>query len=933
VIRHGSAAPTSDTLAVHLRRGITGEVYVDRGSQAAYSADASNHRVVPRAVVLPRSTDDVLHVLAVCRELGVPLTARGGGTSIAGSAIGSGVVLDTSRHLDHVLDVDADAHRAIVQPGVVLDDLQRAARPEGLRFGPDPSTHDRCTIGGMIGTNGCGSHSIAWGTTADNVESVTVALASGDVAVLRQGSLPAELSAVRDSALAPIRRELGRFPRQVSGYGLHHLLPERGTDPAKAFVGAEGTLGIVLEAALTLVDDPAHRILVVAGFADLLAAAAAAPHLRAEGVLTIEALGSDLVAAYDGRPGSRRRPPLPEGGAWLLLECAGPSLAESGDRARSVVALARTAGALAVDSVTDTTAQRALWRIRERGAGLATRTVEGAETWPGWEDAAVPAARLAGYLADFYGLLSDHGRTGVVYGHFGEGCVHVRIDHDLRSQRGRAAYREFEQQAAGLVVRHGGVPSGEHGDGRARSELLSRVYSPALLEAFAAYKHIFDPDNLLNPRVLVDPAPLDADLRLAQARPHREGLAFAYRDDAGDLGVAAARCVGVAACRRDSGGGMCPSFRATRDERHSTRGRARLLGEMLDGHLADDGWRSTDVRDALDLCLACKACVSECPVSVDMATYKAEFLYQHYRWWARPRSHLSLGWLPFWLAAARRVPRLTNRALALPSLRRFAGLDPGRSLPALRSPGFAMRRRGSAVVGLRPVLLWVDTFTRTFSPDVVRDAIAVLESAGYDVQLSDAGLCCGLTWVTTGQLGMARWVMRRAVRRLATHPDLPIVTLEPSCGSALRDDLPSLVDAADARRVASRVRTFAQVLADRPLDLRPMRGTVLTQFHCHQRATVGTVADLDILRRMDVEPMNVEEGCCGLAGNFGFEPGHSEVSRKCAEQSFMPVLAEASADAVVLADGFSCRVQIAQMGGRTALHLAQLLRHQLASKE
>jgi FAD/FMN-containing dehydrogenase/Fe-S oxidoreductase len=874
----------------------------------------------------------VLHVLAVCRELGVPLTARGGGTSIAGSAIGAGVVLDTSRHLDRVLDIDADARRAVVQPGVVLDDLQRAAVPMRLRFGPDPSTHDRCTIGGMIGTNACGSHSVAWGTTADNVVSVSVALASGDVAVLGPPSISAGLSAVRDGALAPIRRELGRFPRQVSGYGLQYLLPERGPEPAKAFVGSEGTLGIVLEATLALVDEPEHRILVVAGFADLLAAAAAAPHLRTDGVLTIEALGSDLVDAYDSRPGPHRRPRLPDGHAWLLLECAGSSIAESSDRARSVTDLARSAGAMAIDTVGDATARRALWRIRERGAGLATRTVEGIETWPGWEDAAVPAERLAAYLADFHGLLSDHGRSGVLYGHFGEGCVHVRIDHDLRSQRGRAAYREFQRQAADLVARHGGVPSGEHGDGRARSALLSRVYSPALLDAFAAYKHVFDPGNLLNPGVLVDPPPVDADLRLARARPHRGGLAFTYREDAGDIGIATARCVGVAACRRERGGGMCPSFRATRDERHSTRGRARLLGEMLDGDLADDGWRSIDVRDALDLCLACKACVAECPVSVDMATYKAEFLHQHYRFRTRPRSHLSLGWLPFWLAAARRAPRLTNRVLARPALRRLAGLDPDRTLPALPPRRVVGRGARSGSVG-QPVLLWVDTFTRTFSPDVVQDAIAVLNAAGYDVRFSDSGLCCGLTWVTTGQLGTARRVMRRAVRRLATYPDLPIVTLEPSCGSALRNDLPALVDTTEARRVAARVQTLAQALADRPLELGPMRRAVVTQFHCHQRATVGTVADLGVLRRMDIEPMNVEEGCCGLAGNFGFEPGHAEVSRRCAEQSFMPVLSQAPTDALVLADGFSCRVQIAQMGGRTALHLAQLLRRQLAQQE
>jgi len=921
---------TPDRLAALLRESVAGPVLDDRGNQAAYAHDASNHRVLPQVVVLPESSDDVLAVLAACRETGTPLTSRGAGTNIAGNAIGTGVVLDFSRHLDTIVEVDVDARTATVQPGVVLDSLQSRLAPHGLRFGPDPSTHDRCTIGGMIGTNACGSHSVAWGTTADSVRAMTVALADGRVVRLERGGTdPALLDALtglRDSALAPIRAELGRFPRQVSGYGLQYLLPEHGTDLARAFVGSEGTLGVLLEAEIELVERPRHQALVVAGYPSLVDAAAAAAALRPGAPLTIEALGSEVVAAYDRHRGPHPRPTLPAGSAWLLLEAGGVTLDDARAHADALSTLARQVGSDAVELVTEPADQRALWRIRERGAGLASRTSEGREAWPGWEDAAVPPEHLAGYLSDFEALLAEHHLTGVIYGHFGEGCVHVRIDYDLRSEPGQAAYRAFQEQAADLVVRHGGVPSGEHGDGRARSELLSRVYSPELISAFAAYKHAFDPDDLLNPGVLVDPSPIDGDLWLATARPHHRRLAFSYPEDGGDIGVAVNRCVGVGACRRSSGGGMCPSFRATRDERHSTRGRARVLTEMLDGNLREEGWSAQEAHDALDLCLACKACAGECPVSVDMATYKAEFLHQHYRRRLRPRAHLSLGWLPAWLALARRAPRIANRALGLPGLHRVAGIDPSRPLPRLSTGRIRSPRETHPG---EPVLLWVDTFTRAFAPEVVDDAVAVLGAAGYAVRLPEPDLCCGLTWVTTGQLGIAKRVMRRTVRALAAHPDLPVVTLEPSCGSTLRDELPALLDTEAAGRLSRRVLSFAEALQERELHLRPVSDDVVAQFHCHQRATTGTSADLEVLRRAAVTPVTVDEGCCGLAGSFGFEPGHSEVSRTCAEQSFVPVLDAAAEDAVVLADGFSCRLQIEQVSGRRPRHLAQLLREHL----
>jgi FAD/FMN-containing dehydrogenase/Fe-S oxidoreductase len=931
---------TTDRFAAELRARTRGEVRSDPGHRALYAGDASNHRVVPQCVVFPRTLDDVLATVSLCASEGVPVTTRGAGTGIAGGALGSGVVVDLSRHLDRVLDIDVDNRTATVQPGVVLDRLQQHAAPHRLRFGPDPSSHNRCTVGGMVGTNACGSHSVAWGTTAVSVRSLQVALADGEVLTLggsgteqAAGRLTWPLTDLAARYNAEIAGELGRFRRQVSGYGLQHLRPGPDFSPARAFVGSEGTCGLVTEVGVDLVRVPAHRLLVLAGYADLPAAAAAAPVLARRGTLTVEGMSIDVVDIFDARRGPQTRPELPAGRAWLLVEVGADDEATAHERARLAAAQADEHGAVATTVVTDPKAQAAMWAIREKGAGLASRTVDGRECWAGWEDAAVPPEHLADYLAGFQALLADHGRRGVIYGHFGEGCVHVRIDHDMLTDAGRAAYRRFQQEAAALVVKHEGSLSGEHGDGRTRSGLLSAMYSPRRLEAFGEFKALFDPGNVFNPGVLVDPVPFDADLRGEVSRAHtRETpgsrhLGFAYADDDGDFAKATRRCVGVGACRKDSGGGMCPSYRATRDEQHSTRGRARLLFEMLDGELSTQGWRSEAVEEALDLCLACKACSSECPVSVDMATYKAEFLHQRYRRRLRPVAHYSMGWLPMWLRAARRAPRLANALLRRPLARRAAGIDVRRTLPPLAASAAAPPPAGAA--GGDPLVLWVDTFTASFAPEIAADARAVLQSAGYDVRVTGPEHCCGLTWISTGQLGVARRVLTRTVDALAAT-DGPVVMLEPSCAAAIRGDAPELLDTTSAREVAARVRTLGEALQDRPLALRPADRAMVAQFHCHQRAALGTDADRALLDRLGVELTTVDEGCCGLAGNFGMEKGHYDVSVTCAEQSFLPVLGRFGADTPVLADGFSCRLQIEQLDGRRPVHLAQLLRAHLA---
>ncbi|MEU6035562.1 FAD-binding and (Fe-S)-binding domain-containing protein [Actinomadura sp. NPDC047616] len=932
-------------MGVELARRLPGVFRTDLTTRAAYSSDASLYRRVPAAVAEPRSMEELARVLEIARDAGLPVTMRGGGTSIAGNSIGTGVVVDTSRHLDRVLEIDPDARTAVVQPGVVLDDLRAAAGEYGLTFGPDPSTHSRCTLGGMIGNNACGSHSVAWGTTADNVLALKMLTADGRELHARQGTsgdaaLDAELTRLRDAHLAPLRRELGRFSRQVSGYGLHYLLPERGFDVAKALVGSEGTCGVITEATVRLVPVPNARVLVVLGFPDVFVAAEMAPVVAGMGALTVEGMAADLLAALRSQPGrATAGAELCEGGGWLYCEVGGDSVELAREAARALVDGVRQHLPEVTSVVVDEPREmRALWWIREAGSGIVTRLPQGGEAWPGWEDSSVPPARLAGYLRDLYALMRRHGFQGVPYGHFGEGCVHLRVDFDLSDEPGVAAYREFVERAADLVVSYGGSVSGEHGDGRARSELLGKMYSGDLLKAFAAFKGVFDPGRGLNPGVLVDPAPLDADLRPG---PGRDALpvtpVHALTRDGGSFAAAVHRCVGVGACRNLDVGSMCPSFKVTRDEVHSTRGRARVLAEMLRGRTVTDGWRSTEVLDALDLCLSCKACAHECPVNVDMATYKAEFLHRHYAGRRRPMAHYSMGWLPLWSRMVSGAPaRFVNAALARDRVagvvKRVAGVEPRRQMVRFAEESLQrwFRRRGPKTGDGRTIVLWPDTFTNFHTPGVGRDAVDVLEALGYRVLIPPGRVCCGLTWHSTGQLTVARRVLRHTLDVLGPALDsgLPIVGLEPSCTVMLRAEAPELLpDDERAKKLAAGMRTLAEVVAAHDGDW-PFAGLdarAVAQVHCHQEAKGSYDADRAVLARLNVDPDVVGAGCCGLAGNFGFEPGHWEVSQGCAERELYPKVRAASGDDLVLADGFSCRTQIAQGTHREGLHLAQLL--------
>ncbi|MFI1175395.1 FAD-binding and (Fe-S)-binding domain-containing protein [Streptomyces melanogenes] len=919
----------SEALERELRAVVRGEVDFSAGARALTTMDASNYRRVPYGVVAPRDAEDVAAALAVCREHGVPVVPRGGGTSIAGQATGTGVVLDFARHMRALLSVDVEARTAVVQPGLVLDVLREAVRPYGLTFGPDPSTHSRCTLGGMIGNNACGSHSVAYGTTADNVHGLTVVSGAGEPLRLGQGwtGAPAGLREFVGQHLAALRTGYPQeLPRRISGYAMDALLPERGADLARAFCGSEGTLGVLTEATVRLVETPVVRALAVLGYPDESAAAEAAPALLPYGPLTVEGMAADLVRDGAG---------LPRGGAWLFVETGGATPAEALARARELV---RTAAPLDAAVVTDPAGQRALWRVREDAAGTATRMPDGTEAWPGWEDCAVPPARLGPYLREFRALLEEHGLRGTPYGHFGDGCVHVRIDFDLMSTAGVARFRRFSEELADLVAAHGGSLSGEHGDGQARAELLPKMYGDELVGLFGQFKDVWDPAGLLNPGILARPARLDENLRFAVLPRRPVDVEFGYPQDGGDFSAAVRRCVGVAKCRTTdagSGGGvMCPSFRATGEEAHSTRGRARLLHEMLAGEVVTGGWRSPEVRDALDLCLSCKGCRSDCPVGVDMATYKAEFLHHHYRGRLRPASHYAMGWLPRWLRLAAPWARALNalaRVRPLAALaKRLAGIAPERGLPVLAGETFGGWWRGRRQRGLSvSAALWPDTFTNHLSPEVGRAAVRVLEAAGVGVVVPSGRVCCGLTYVSTGQLSGARAVLRQTLDVMEPMLDrgLPVVVLEPSCAAALRTDLPELLpDDPRAARLAASVRTFAQALEECAPDWTPpyVGREVVGQTHCHQHAVLGDAAERRLRERAGLTGA-LSGGCCGLAGNFGFERGHWEVSVACAEDELLPAVRAAQSGTELLADGFSCRTQLEQLAGRRARHLAEVL--------
>jgi FAD/FMN-containing dehydrogenase/Fe-S oxidoreductase len=941
-----AATKTAQDIGAAVRRAIDGDVDTGARRRAEYSTDASNYRVVPLAVAYPRDQVDLAAALDAARELQLPVTMRGGGTSVAGNAIGPGLVIDTSRHLTRIVDINPDERTATVEPGVVMDTLQRALKPHGLRFGPDPSTSTRATFGGMIGNNACGPHAVAYGRTSDNVLQLKAIDGTGRRFTASRDSVGQidGLEELVKANLALIRTEFGRFSRQVSGYSFEHLLPELGGDLARFLVGTEGTLATVTEATVKLVPIAAHRLTAVFAYPDMPSAADAVVPMLAHSPHAIEGLDARLVERV-ARARGGGLPDLPDGAGWLFVEVG----ADSEEEARaSLTSLIGDAGTAQYQVVDDPREAARLWSIRADGAGLAGRSEDNTECWPGWEDAAVPPENLGAYLREFDSLMERHGVTGQPFGHFGDGCIHVRLDIPL-TQDGKPL-RAFVEDAATLVAAHGGSLSGEHGDGRARSELLPHIYSADAIELFGAVKQLFDPDNLLNPGVLVDPAPLDANLRRPAAKPVLARGGFALSHDHGDLTEAVHRCTGVGKCRADAigtgSGFMCPSYIATGDEKDVTRGRARVLQDAINGTLVG-GLNDRAVRESLDLCLSCKACSTDCPSGVDMAAYKAEVTYRRYKNRIRPLTHYSIGWLPRWLQVVGIAPGVVNAVLRPRWVGRLAvfaaGMDTRRRLPEFARTPFhrsevARTRAADQIKCARTdnrVVLWADSFTNGLDPKIPEAMVRLLEAAGLEVLVVAGDACCGVTWISTGQLDGARKRLTHLLEVIGPYAvnGIPIIGVEPSCMGVLRGDLVELLpEDPRAHAVAAATYTFAEVLTGRaPVTLRdgwaPPRldGVVaVVQPHCHQYSVLGFAADRELMASLGAT-VTEASGCCGLAGNWGTERGHYDVSVKVAENSLLPALAAAPEGSVYLADGVSCRTQADDLAGVQGMHLAQLL--------
>ncbi len=940
-------------LEADLRREVDGEVGFDTGSRALYATDASNYRRVPICVVVPRSVEALARAVTVAARHGAPVLHRGGGTSLAGQCANEAVVIDSSRWCDRVLAVVPAGRRAVVEPGTILDTLQAAVRPHGLRFGPDPSTHDHNTLGGMIGNNSAGVHSVVGGKTVDNVLEMEVMTYDGlrlkvgptpedELAAIiasggRRGAIYGRLRALRDRYAPLIRERFPAIPRRVSGYNLDQLLPESGFDVARALVGTEGTCVSVLNATLRLIPDPAHKVLLAIGFDDICRAADFVPRLLEFGPDGIEGIDRRLVdnmKKKDLHPDDVKL--LPGGDNWLLVEFGGDTAEEAADKARRVMDdLGPNRAVQDMRLMVDPRKQKRLWLVRESGLG-GTAFVPGQErdTWPGWEDSAVDPARLGDYLRDLYDLYDRYGYHGAMYGHFGDGLVHTRIDFNLHTDEDVRRMRAFLFEAAELVRRHDGSNSGEHGDGQARSELLERMFGPEIIQAFREFKAIWDPHNKMNPGIVVDPRPLDADLRLGPRFNQRApgDTWFSYAEEGGDFTRAALRCVGVGKCRRREGGTMCPSYKATLDERHSTRGRAHLLQEMLQGDPIRDGWASEAVHSALDLCLSCKGCKSDCPVNVDMATYKAEFMAHHYAGKMRPRAAYSMGRIHRWARMLAPVPWAPNLGTGLPVFgrmsREVAGIHPDRPVPTFAArtfrSGFAERPGPGPLV-----VLWTDTFSNHFEPGPLHGALALLRAAGCDVRITKRDACCGRPLYDFGWLDEARDLLLDCLEELGPALDAGawVVGVEPSCVTTFKDELLNLFpNDPRAKVLAERTLMLDRFLLE-VLDWHPPRlqGPVVVHGHCYQKSVLGLSATAELLRRAGAEPEVADSGCCGMAGAFGYETRKYDVSRAIYAQAWEPSVRNTPGHVPIVADGFSCRCQVKQLGGRTTVTLPELL--------
>ena len=973
---HGKAVdafPEARALESELRKNIWGEVRFDRGSRALYATDASNYRQVPIALVVPRDADDVIGIVAACRKFGAPVLPRGAGTSLAGQCCNVAVVLDFSKYMNQVIELDPEQRVARVQPGLVLDNLRNQAEAHRLTFAPDPATHSRCTLGGMIGNNSCGTHSLLGGKTVDNVEELEILLYDGTrmkvggatngelQSIIGQGDRRSEiyrgLMEIRDTYAPLVRERFPRIPRRVSGYNLDELLPENGFHVARALVGTEGTCTTVLSAKLKLIESPQQRSLVGLGYEDTFLAADHVPKILEFSPIGLEGFEGSMVDAL----GKKRTPGLellPSGRGFLLVEFGSNDAGETERRAQQMMeVLKRGPGAPSMRLYSKVEA-KTVWQIREAGPRAPAFAPGAPLVWEGWDDAAVAPEKLGAYLRELRKLLDEFSYTASFYGHFGHGCIHMQVSFDLLSEPGIRKYTEFIDRAADLVLSYGGSLSGEHGDGQARGALLPKMFGPELMQAFRKFKTLWDPDGKMNPHKVVDAYSPAENLRLgADYNPLQPNTHFKFPEDEGSFSRAALRCIGIGACRKGDSGTMCPSYRATLEEEHGTRGRAHMMFELLQGEIVNGGWKDEHVKDSLELCLSCKACKSECPVNVDIATYKAEFLSHYYENRVRPVRAYAYGWIDKWARLGSVVPTISNwfahapgSSLALKKLLSMAGQ---RQFPKFAPQTFRSwaRQHGVPLIGrnsyaqphtqtasLGRVILWTDTFTNYFHLEAGRAAVQVLENAGFELSILSQQLCCGRPLYDFGMLDAAKRYLRRILGALETEirNGTPVVVLEPSCASVFRDELRNLFpDDPAASQLSRQIFLLSEFLEYHAPGYDPPRleRKAVLHGHCHQKALMKMTHAESLLRKMGIELTSLDSGCCGMAGPFGFDREKYEVAQAIGERVLLPAVRSASQSTLIVTDGFSCREQVYQSTGRRAYHLAEVIQLALDTRQ
>jgi FAD/FMN-containing dehydrogenase/Fe-S oxidoreductase len=952
-----------------LKSRIQGEVRFDNGSRALYSTDSSNYRQVPIGVVIPKSIEDVIATVEVCHKHKAPLLSRGGGTSLAGQCCNVAVVMDMSKYLNNVISIDKDKRLVTVEPGIVLDKMIKAAKPFGLTFGPDPATHTHCTLGGMLGNNSCGVHSEMGqfmgegGRTSDNLEEMEILTYDGFRMKVgktteeeleniireggRKGEIYSKLKSIRDKYADEIRRKFPKIPRRVSGYGLDELLPEKKFNVARALVGTEGTCIVILNATLQLLPLMKERTLLVLGYPDIFTAGNHVPEIIKHEPIGLEGLDETLVDFMKNRKlHVDDLPLLPKGKAWLLVEFGAKTKEECEKKAHDFIRMMNEKNDRPeIKFYNNPHEESRIWEIRESGLG-ATAFVPGLpDAWEGWEDSAVDPKHVGEYLRDLRNLFDKFGYKSALYGHFGQGCIHCRINFDLYTEEGLKTYRRFLDEAADLVIHYGGSISGEHGDGQSKADLLPKMFGPEIIKAFKEFKSAWDPSGKMNPGKVVDPFPIISNLRLGTTyNPVHPKTTFHFRDDKGTFARSALRCVGVGECRREEGGTMCPSYMVTKEEMHSTRGRAHLLFEMLEGDVIKDGWKSEEVKEALDLCLSCKGCKGDCPVKVDMATYKAEFLSHYYEGKIRPVHAYVFGLISRWSRLASLMPGFTNFIMGAPILgglmKAIIGVAAQRKMPQYASYTFKewFRKREIVNAGKTKVMLWPDSFNNHFHPDTSIAAVEVLEHFGFQVIIPKMHLCCGRPLYDYGMLDTAKKWLNEILDNLRDEirEGIPVIGLEPSCTAVFRDELPGLYPFdEDAKRLSQQTFLLSEFIIKyvRDEDIPKLKRQAIIHGHCHHKSLMKMTDENSLFKKMEMNFHIIDSGCCGMAGAFGFEKEHYEISIKAGERVLLPAVRKANEDTLIIANGFSCREQIIQTTGRKALHLAEVLLMAIGEQE